>query len=88
MKIALIFLFIVLGRAEQAASPEVKAVPEVEVAPKADEVQKKVNGSLTGNRPTDIGVIKTEKSISAKNCKMIAGEIKCVQKKSRRKVIK
>lgn len=75
----LVFSFVKV-QSQETASPEVKAVPEVQVAPSADEVDKKVKGSLTGNRPTDIGAIKNEK-----NCKMVKGELKCKQKKSKSK---
>lgn len=71
---------------EQPLPPKVEAVPAPEII--SSQPKGKVNGSLTGAAPTELGLIKTEKKYIDKSCKIVKGKMKCPSKFKRRKTIK
>lgn len=84
-----LFIFVFASGAfalEQPLPPKIEAVPAPEI--EASQPKGKVNGSLTGAAPTDLGLIKTEKKYVDKSCKLVKGKMKCPPKFKRRKTIK
>lgn len=63
-------------------SPKAVAVPEPVIKNGKIEADK-VKDGLTEKTPADIGLIKTEKKIIDKNCRMIGGQVKCGPKNKR-----
>lgn len=79
----LTLLFTFSARAQDEPQDVAVVEPTLEAVP-APTVEKTAPVDKT-DKEADLGLIKTEKSIKAKNCRMVRGELKCKHKKKPKK---